>query len=331
MLSPYHQEVKLLGGEIKEQTNIFETLEYSQEDLARIKNKLYSLIESSVKKCVPDSKPVGVLLSGGLDSSIIGVLARKFTDKIYGFSCGLSGAKDLEYGEKIAKDFGITYCPIETKIDKLVKILPEVIYHLESFDSRLVRSSLMHYLAVSKAAEYVDTLLSGEGGDELFAGYYYLNELSYEKLENELKLIFYNLHNTALQRVDRCSAAFGIKTYVPFLCRELLDYVKNIKPQFKVRNKTGKWILRETFRNMLPAYIIERPKEKLWQGSGVGSELENYCDKIIKDEDFRRNCVLKNGWEVNSKEEYYYYKIFQEFFNSFDGYDWMGRTDINKP
>lgn len=321
----------IIPGKVKAQLDIFKGLKYVQEDIVQVKSQLYNLIEDSVKKCIPTEKPVGILLSGGLDSSTIAKFACKFTDKVYAFSCGFPGSNDLEYGKKLAKDLGITYYPIKVEIDKLVKILPEVIYHLESFDARLVRSSLIHYLAVRRASEYVDTILSGEGGDELFAGYYYLQELTYKKLEKELRLIFYNLHNTALQRVDRCSAAFGIRTYVPFLCRKLVDYAKSIKPQLKIRNKTGKWILKETLRHILPAYIIERPKEKLWQGSGVENKLEMYCNEIITDKDFRKNCVLKNGWKINSKEEYYYYKIFREFFTSFDDYNWVGRTDISKP
>jgi len=231
----------------------------------------------------------------------------------------------------IAKDLGIIYYPIKTEINELIKILPEVIYHLESFDARLVRSSLMHYLTVSRAADYTDIILSGEGGDELFAGYNYLQKLTYKELENELPQLFYNLHNTALQRVDRCSAAFGVKTFVPFLCKELVSYAKNIKPQLKIRNNSGKWILRETLKSTLPDFIINRQKEKLWQGSGLENKLENYINKIIKDDEFRKNCILKNGWKINSKEEYYYYKIFQEFYSSFNDYNWIGRTDISKP
>lgn len=320
----------VVQGDVKKHMDIFESLKYTEEDIDQIKNQLYILIENSIKKCIVPEKPVGVLLSGGIDSSTIARFACKFTDKIYAFSAGVTGASDLEYAKRFAKDFGITHYPIQVEVDELVEILPKVIYHLESFDERLVRSSLMHYLSVRTAAEYVDIILSGEGGDELFGGYLYLQELPNEELERELHLIFYNLHNTALQRVDRCSAAFGLKTYVPFLSRELVDYVKKIKPQFKIRNKIGKWILRETFKQVLPDYIIKRSKEKLWQGSGIENKLGSYCDKIIKDEDFRKNRVLKNGWIINSKEEYYYYKIFREFFDSFDDYNWIGRTDINK-
>ena len=321
----------VVNGKLKKQLKIFKKLDYFTEDISQIKNKLYSLIENSIRKCIPDNKPIGVLLSGGLDSSTIAVFARKFSNKIYGFSCGLSGASDLEYGKMIAKDLGIIYYPIKTEINELIKILPEVIYHLESFDARLVRSSLMHYLTVSRAADYTDIILSGEGGDELFAGYNYLQKLTYKELENELPQLFYNLHNTALQRVDRCSAAFGVKTFVPFLCKELVSYAKNIKPQLKIRNNSGKWILRETLKSTLPDFIINRQKEKLWQGSGLENKLENYINKIIKDDEFRKNCILKNGWKINSKEEYYYYKIFQEFYSSFNDYNWIGRTDISKP
>ncbi|MGB9697091.1 MAG: asparagine synthase-related protein [Ignavibacteria bacterium] len=321
----------IVKGKVKKLLDIFRTLKYNQEDIEQIKSRLYSLLEDSIRKCITNEKPIGILLSRGLDSSTIVAFARKFTDKIYGFSCGFAGASDLEYSKRLAKEFEITYYPIKAEINEVVKILPQVIYHLESFDARLIRSSLIHYLAVRKAAEYVEAILSGEGADELFAGYYYLQKLTYKKLEKELQLIFYNLHNTALQRVDRCSAAFGVRTYVPFLCREVVDYVKNISPQLKIKNKTEKWILKETLKHILPIYIIKRPKQKLWQGSGVENKLEYYCNEIIKDEDFRKNRVLKNGWEINSKEEYYYYKIFQELFSSFDDYNWIGRTDINKP
>jgi asparagine synthase (glutamine-hydrolysing) len=211
----------------------------------------------------------------------------------------------------------------------LVEALPDVIYHLESFDPLLVRSSLTNYLVAKRASEYVPSAFSGEGADELFGGYAYLRMLPPDQLPSELLDITHRLHNTALQRVDRSASAHGLAAHVAFLDLDVVDYAMRIPPHLKLyRNGTiiEKWILRRALTDMLPESVLWRRKAKFWQGAGVGELLAQRADESIADEDFKRERVLANGWMLGAKEELWYYRIFRELFGELDSLSWMGRT-----
>lgn len=205
-------------------------------------------------------------------------------------------------------------------------MLPEVIYHLESFDALLVRSSILHFAAAQAATGTVSALFSGEGADELFAGYEYLKQMPAQKLPSELVELTERLHNTALQRVDRCIQAHGITGWVPLLDPQVVDLARRIPVDLKLHKGVEKWILRQASASLLPPEIAQRPKAKFWQGGGVGSLLANYADNAISSSDFAAERRLPNGWLLNTREELLYYRIFKEHFGELKDLDWVGRT-----
>jgi len=169
-------------------------------------------------------------------------------------------------------------------------------------------------------------VFSGEGGDELFAGYEYLKSLDPVALPGELLDITGRLHNTALQRVDRCSAAHGVVAHVSFLDPEVVDYALRIPAHLKLHDGVEKWILRRAMAGALPDEVLNRRKAKFWEGAGVGELLARYADEHISDDEFARQSTFSNGWSLNTKEEMMYYRIFQEHFGALPNLAWVGRT-----
>jgi asparagine synthase (glutamine-hydrolysing) len=297
-------------------------LDKNETDIAK---GLYSQLDEAIGKRIKD-KVTGAWLSGGLDSSSITSVARRHVDTLHTFAVGLEGSLDLEYAKVTAEFIKSRHHEIEVTVHELIKLLPEVIYHLESFDALLVRSSLTNYIVGKAASNYVDVVFSGEGGDELFAGYEYLKSLNISNLQDELIDITNRLHNTALQRVDRCSSAHGITAHVPFADPIVFNYAFQIPADLKLKDKTEKWILRKAMSGSLPEKILTRAKSKFWEGAGIHTLIYDYAKEKITDDDFRRERILPNGWELNSKEELLHYRIFREHFGEFDQLSWMGRT-----
>lgn len=283
-------------------------------------------LEKAVAEYTSRGVPFGAWLSGGLDSSALAALARRHTETLHTFAAGFSGAPDLEAARLVARHIGSTHHEIIPSFDEIVQILPQVIYHLESFDALLVRSSLMNFLVAQASASCVPAVFSGEGGDELFAGYSYLSGVSLEDLPGELVDITNRLHNTALQRVDRSAAAHGLVAYVAFLNRDVVDYALSIPAKYKIVEGLEKWILRQAVSDLLPESIVLRKKAKFWEGAGVEKRLADYTGAHVSDSDFHRERRLPNGIQLNTKEELYYYRIFEEHFGRLEDLTWVGRT-----
>ncbi len=291
----------------------------------RIAKDLRRVLESSVEEHISDQS-IGAWLSGGLDSSVMASLARPYLQTFHTFAAGMPGSPDIKYARIVANFIQSEHHEVIVKLADLIAILPEVIYHLESFDAWLVRSSIMNYLVARLAAQYVSSVFSGEGGDELFAGYEYLKSHDPSLLADELIDITSRLHNTALQRVDRCASAHGTDAHVGFLDPDVVDYALRIPTRYKLHNGIEKWILRQAMVDDLPSTILNRPKAKFWQGAGVQDLLAQHAQAQITDADFVQERRLCNGWLLNSKEELLYYRIFCEQLGEFTDLSWMGRT-----
>ena len=282
-------------------------------------------LEDAVAQSIGDGE-VGSWLSGGLDSSALAAMARPHVDRLHTFAAGVEGAPDLAGAAEVAEHIGSDHHEVIVTFDEMLSVLPDVIYHLESFDALLVRSSITNYLVARAAADYVPAVFSGEGADELFAGYEYLKQTDPANLADELIDITGRLHNTALQRVDRCASAHGTVAHTAFLDPEVVEYALRIPPEFKLHEGVEKWILRLAMQDALPESVVFRRKAKFWEGAGVGEQLAEHAESQISDSEFAQERTLEDGMTLNSKEELLYYRLFREQLGDFSDIDWVGRT-----
>ena len=287
----------------------------------------HTLVAAIAKRTA--SGELGSWLSGGVDSSVMATLARRQLSELKSFAAGLEGAPDLKYARMVADHIGAEHHERIVSRRELLELLPKVIFHLESFDALLVRSSIANFAVGKLASEHVSAVLSGEGGDELFAGYSYLKDLPPSALGDELVDITNRLHNTALQRVDRCSKAHGLIAHVPFLDDDVVSLALSIPTRYKLNREAGmveKWILRRVADGMLPDEILTRPKAKFWEGAGGQEVLSDHAEGAITDSDFRAQRTLPDGNKLNTKEELMYYRVFCKHFGADGAYDVVGRT-----
>jgi len=312
------------GNELQMVYTIKDEVE-SLQTPAQIASDLYRILDNAVMGCIR-TEDTGSWLSGGLDSSAICALATRHLKKLTTFTAGLEGAPDLEYAREVANFLKSEHHELIVTIDDLIMELPQVIYHLESFDPLLVRSSITNYLVAGMASDYVSEVFSGEGGDELFAGYEYLKSIPSGDLRDELFGITESLHNTALQRVDRSASAHGIIAHVVFTNPEVVEFAFRIPVEYKIHKNTEKWILRKALEGLLPENILWRPKAKFWEGAGIKGLISDYAEKQITDSEFRKECNPRDDFMINSKEELFYYRIFTDHFGSDVNLTWMGRT-----
>lgn len=295
------------------------------KDMDAIANELFNRLSFVISRRITSNR-MGAWLSGGLDSSCVAAIARPWLTTLHTFAGGLKDAPDLEFAREAAKHMNSRHHEVSVELDEMIRVLPKVIYHLESFDPLLVRSSIVNFLVARRAADFVEEVFSGEGGDEFFAGYHYLKSVPENELEKELIDIAGRLHNTALQRVDRCAGAHGLTAHVVFTDPLLFEFALCIPGRLKIKNGIEKWILRQAIIDLLPERILWRPKAKFWEGAGVGAMLSDYASRKITDSDFDKERELADNWIINSKEELFYYRIFREYYGKLDNFDWMGRT-----
>jgi len=290
-----------------------------------IARELRDKLEAAVRNRIGEEY-AGAWLSGGIDSSAISAIARPHLKEFHTFTAGLPGSQDVRYAQVASKHIGSIHHTRTVTVEEIIQAIPEVIYHMESFDALLIRSSILNFLVAKHAANFVPAVFSGEGADELFAGYDYLHKVPKNRLQDELDDIIGRLHNTALQRVDRSASAHGMVAYVAILDEEIVNLAREIPAEYKIRNGVEKWILRKAVEDLLPEELLMRKKAKFWQGGGVKEIIADYADQRITDHDFAAERELDNGETLNSKEELLYYRYFKEYFGEFDDLSWMGRT-----
>ena len=298
--------------------------------------QLHDALEAAVKRQLMSDVPYGVLLSGGLDSSITSAIAKKYAAKrietngkadawwpqLHSFAIGLKDAPDLISARKVADAIGTVHHEIHYTIQEGLDALRDVIYHIETYDVTTVRASTpMYLLARVIRSMGIKMVLSGEGADEVFGGYLYFHKapdaqaFHEETLRKLSKLYLYDC-----LRANKSLCAWGVEGRVPFLDKEFLDVAMRLNPAAKMCPGTTieKKILREAFSDSLPKEIAWRQKEQFSDGVGYGwiDTLKKITSESVTDEEMANAAKRFPINPPQNKEEYYYRSIFEEHFPS---------------
>ena len=299
-------------------------------------DELHDALEAAVHRQLMSDVPYGVLLSGGLDSSVTSALAKKYADKrvesgdtqeawwprLHSFSVGLEGSPDLAAAQKVADHIGTVHHEIKFTIQEGLDAIKDVIYNLETYDITTIRASTPMYLMARVIKSMgVKMVLSGEGADELFGGYLYFHKApSSEEFHKETVRKLEKLHMYDCLRANKSLAAWGIEGRVPFLDKEFMDVAMRLNPDDKMINgeRMEKWVVRKAFEKYLPESVAWRQKEQFSDGVGYSwiDTLKEIVEKEISDEQLA-NAKYKFPIQTpTSKEEFYYRSIFASHFPS---------------
>ncbi len=310
----------------------FDAVKENKTSIEAIKTAL----EAAVKRQLMSDVPYGVLLSGGLDSSITSAVAKKYAQKriesdgktdawypqLHSFAVGLHGSPDLAAAQKVADHLGTIHHEIKFTIQEGLDAVRDVIYNIETYDVTTIRASTPMYLMARVIKSMgIKMVLSGEGSDELFGGYLYFHKApNAREFHEETVRKLSKLHMYDCLRANKSLAAWGIEGRVPFLDKEFIDVAMRINPQDKMINgeRMEKWVLRKAFEDMLPESVAWRQKEQFSDGVGYSwiDTLKEVVAKEVSDEQLA-NAKYKFPIQTpTSKEEYYYRSIFTEHFPS---------------
>jgi asparagine synthase (glutamine-hydrolysing) len=277
-----------------------------------------AMLVDAVERQMMGDVPVGVFLSGGLDSSLVAAIAQNYLlergQRLKTFAVGLEGSPDLLAARAAARYLATEHHERVYTAEEATRSLPDVVAAIEAFDPSLVRSAVPNHMLAEFTAEHVKVVLTGEGADELFAGYEYMREFDDpDELHRELVRSVEGLHNLNLQRCDRVTMAHGLEARVPFLDREVIDHALRLPAAWKLASprQPEKRLLREAFEGWLPDELLWRDKSQFGDGSGAASVLtEPFSDSISQSElDAERHQIRP---ALRTREELAYFRIFRE-------------------
>ena len=303
-----------------------ETLAVEELDLKAIRETL----SESVRKRLMSDVPIGVLLSGGLDSSLTSSIASRYMKEmgktLHSFSIGLDAeAPDAKAARKVAEFLGTQHHEIHFTIEQGIEILDKLIWHLETYDVTSVRASTpMYFLSKAITDMGIKVVLSGEGADEVFGGYlYFRNAPSVEDFQKETIERVQKLFTADLLRADKSTMAHGLEARVPFLDKAFLELAIKVKPEEKMPSTYDgieKYILRKAFdtpeQPYLPDEVLWRQKEQFSDGVGYNwiDTLIDYCSSQVTDEQFEKAAELFPYNTPVTKEAFFYRSIFHKHF-----------------
>ena len=310
----------------------FEKVKENDSDHQRLRDEL----EKAVHRQLMSDVPYGVLISGGLDSSIISAIAKKYASKriesddqaeawwpqLHSFSVGLEGSPDLKFAQEVANHIGTVHHEINFTVQEGLDAIRDVIYHLETYDVTTIRASTPMYLMARVIKSMgIKMVLSGEGADELFGGYLYFHKApNPQEFHEETVRKLNKLHLYDCNRANKALAAWGVEGRVPFLDRDFIEAAMNINPKDKMitKDRMEKWVLRNAFEDLLPKSVTWRQKEQF--SDGVGYNWIDSLKKVVEQEVTDKKMDEKSHrFPLNTpmnKEEYYYRCIFEKYFPS---------------
>ena len=297
---------------------------------------IHDALEDAVKRQLMSDVPYGVLLSGGLDSSVISAIAEKFSEhrieddsktkaywpRLHSFAVGLKGAPDLAKARLVADHIGTVHHEINYTIQEGLDAIRDVIYYIETYDVTTVRASTpMYLLARVIKSMGIKMVLSGEGADEIFGGYLYFHKApSAKDFHEETVRKLSKLYLYDCLRANKSLSAWGVEGRVPFLDKEFLDVAMRTNPEAKMcpGSTIEKRIVREAFADLLPAEVAWRQKEQFSDGVGYSwiDTLKDITSKAVTDEQMAHAAERFPINPPKNKEEYYYRSIFAEHFPS---------------
>lgn len=295
---------------------------------------LTAALDDAVRSHLMSDVPYGVLISGGLDSSVIAALAARHAamrvedgekspawwPRLHSFAVGLEGSPDLACAREVAAHLGTVHHEVIYTIQEGLDAVPDVIRHLETYDVTTIRAATPMYLMARRIrAMGIKMVLSGEGSDELFAGYLYFHKApNARELHLELLRKLENLHLYDCLRANKAMAAWGVEARVPFLDKQFMDVAMTIAPADKMcgGGVIEKRVLRECFADLLPERIAWRQKEQFSDGVGYGwiDSLKATAEQVVSDEVFAERAAAFPLNTPVSKEAYFYRAVFEQHF-----------------
>ena len=297
---------------------------------------LHDSLAAAVRRQLMSDVTYGVLLSGGLDSSVTSALAKLYASKrieadddqaawwpqLHSFAVGLEGSPDLEAAAKVAKHINTVHHEVKFTIQEGLDAIRDVVYHLETYDITTIRASTpMYLMARAIKALGIKMVLSGEGADELFGGYLYFHKAPTAKdFHDETVRKLDKLHQYDCLRANKSLASWGIEGRVPFLDKEFMDVAMRINPKDKMitPDRMEKWVIRKAFEQYLPESVAWRQKEQFSDGVGYDwiDTLKEVVEKNVSDEQMQNAHFKFPVQTPQNKEEFYYRSIFEEHFPS---------------
>ena len=316
----------------KRDWNEYEAVKENETSITEVRQAL----EDAVHRQLMSDVPYGVLLSGGLDSSVTSAIAKKYSERrietddkekawwpqLHSFSVGLDGSPDLVAAKKVADYIGTIHHEIKFTIQEGLDAIKDVIYNIETYDITTIRSSTPMYLMARVIKSMgIKMVLSGEGADEIFGGYLYFHKApNAREFHKETVRKLDKLHMYDCLRANKSLMAWGIEGRVPFLDKEFIDVAMRINPKDKMINgeRMEKWIIRKAFEDMLPESVAWRQKEQFSDGVGYSwiDTLKDIVEQEVTDKQLANAKFRFPIQTPTNKEEFYYRSIFEQHFPS---------------